>query len=214
METKFYKLAGYCLISGCLLMVLTMVLHPTGGDIGHIIKISRMAIIAHSIGVLSVPFTTFGFYGLSKSLQTDSKVSFLGFVFMGFALAAVLLAAALNGLVLPMYVLQHPGETGHNLESLQLIVAYNTTFNAALDFIFISGYTIAMLIFSVLMTKHIVFPRWLGIWGMLLTVGIIFSAGLQLNFISVRGFTVYVLFIVSWISTAGYYLIHYKPAGK
>jgi hypothetical protein len=210
MEKKFLQLAGYCLLIGSLLMVTTMVLHPAGGSMEHIIKISKMAIFSHSIAVLSIPFTAFGFYGLTKVLKTESRFSYLGLAFIGFALVAVMLAALLNGLVLPLYVLKYAGETGQNLDSLKLIITYGTTFNAALDYVFIAGYSIAMLIWSLIITKTITLPKWHGFVGIALVLIVLIGVILQLNFISVTGFTIYIFGIVSWIVLAGYLLITFK----
>ena len=191
-------------------MVLTMLLHPSGGDMQHILKISRIAIISHSLGLLSTVFTAFGFYGLASALLTQSRISFLGLSFAGFALVAVLLAALLNGLVLPMYVMQQSGIAEEKQDTIKLIIQYGVTINAALDYVFIAGYSVAMLIWSAGMLRTEKFPAWLGIWGILL-VGISMIAALfQLNFISVTGFTVYVIGIVSWIVSAAFILIK-KP---
>ena len=210
MAPAFRKLSGYCLLIGSLLMVLTMLLHPSGGDMQHILKISRIAIISHSLGLLSTVFTAFGFYGLASALLTQSRISFLGLSFAGFALVAVLLAALLNGLVLPMYVMQQSGIAEEKQDTIKLIIQYGVTINAALDYVFIAGYSVAMLIWSAGMLRTEKFPAWLGIWGILL-VGISMIAALfQLNFISVSGFTVYVIGIVSWIVSGAFILIK-KP---
>jgi hypothetical protein len=210
MAPAFRKLSGYSLLIGSSLMVLTMLLHPSGGDIQHILQISRVAIISHSLGILSTVFTAYGFYGLASAIMTQSRISFLGLSFAGFALVAVLLAALLNGLVLPMYVMQQSGIAEENLEMVKLIINYGITINAALDYVFIAGYSIAMLIWSIGMLRAGKFSNWLGIWGITL-VGISVAAALfQLNFISVTGFTVYVIGIVSWIVSAAIILLK-KP---
>ncbi|WP_290797981.1 hypothetical protein [Flavihumibacter sp. UBA7668] len=209
MEKEFGKLSGYSLLIGASLMVLTMVLHPSGGDMDHIVKISRMALLSHSIGVLSTVFTCFGFYGLATALITRSRLSILGLGFSVFALMAVLLAALLNGIVLPLYVLQQSNTTGPARETVLLIIQYGLTINAALAYTFIGGYTIAMLIWSFGMVKTMKFPKWLGYWGILLVLISLVAAFLQLNFISVTGFTIYVAGIVSWILISAYFLINF-----
>ena len=207
MEKEFQKLAGYCLIIGSVLMVFTMVLHPTGGNIEHIVKISKLAIISHSIGILSVPFIAFGFWGLAQHLNTESKLSYLAYTFIFFGLVAIMLAAALNGLILPMYTLSHQNEMGQNLETVKLILNYDTTFNAAMDYIFIVAYSIAMFLWSIIIYKTAVLPRWTGIYGFILLAFALIALYLKLNFISVTGFTIYVLGIVSWIILMGWLMV-------
>lgn len=210
MAPAFRKLSGYSLLIGSLFMVLTMLLHPSGGDMQHILKISRVAIISHSLGILSTVFSAYGFYGLASALLTPSRLSFLGLCFAGFALVAVMLAALLNGIVLPLYVLQQAPVAEESLTPVKLVIQYGVTINAALAYVFIAGYSIAMLIWSFGMIRAEKFPYWLGIWGILLVGISVVAALFQLNFISVTGFTVYVAGIVSWILSAAFILIR-KP---
>ncbi len=207
MEKSFQKAAGYCLIIGSLLMVLTMVLHPSGGSLEHIVKISKIAIISHSIGILSVPFIAFGFWGLSTALKTESNLSFLAFIFLAFGLLAIMLAAALNGLILPIYAMNHQNEVGQNLETVKLIIKYDTTFNAAMDYIFITFYSIAMGIWSAIIIKTAILPQWTAFYGFILLIFALIAFFFKLNFISVTGFTIYILGIVSWIISMGWFLV-------
>lgn len=207
MAPSFRKLSGYSLLIGSSLMVLTMLLHPSGGDIQHILKISKVAIISHSLGVLSTVFTAYGFYGLASALLTPVRLSFLGLCFAGFALVAVMLAALLNGIVLPLYVLQQVPVAEESVTSVKLVIQYGVTINAALAYVFITGYSIAMLIWSFAMIRSERFPDWLGYWGILLVGITIVAALFQLNFISVTGFTVYIAGIVSWIVSTAFILI-------
>lgn len=210
MAPAFRKLSGYALLIGSLLMVFTMLMHPSGGDIQHILKISKVAIISHSLGVLSTVFTAYGFYGLASALLTPVRLSFLGLCFAGFALVAVMLAALLNGIVLPLYVLQQAPVAEESLRPVKLVIQYGVTINAALAYVFIAGYSIAMLIWSFAMIRSERFPNWLGYWSILLVGISIVAALFQLNFISVTGFTVYAVSIAGWIVSAAIILIK-KP---
>jgi hypothetical protein len=210
MKTSFQKLAGDCLVVGSALMVLTMVLHPSGGNLEHIFKISKVLIISHSIAIFSIPFIAFGLYGLSETLQTNSKIAYLGFAFVSFSLVAVMLAASINGLILPMYLSKFHSETGQNLEIVKLIIGYGSKFNKAMDFIFIAGYSIAMLIWSIIIIQTSKLPRWMGFYGLFLLVFVIISFLLQFDFISVWGFRIYIFGIVSWIILAGFFMINLK----
>lgn len=209
MKINFQKFAGYSLVIGSVLMVLTMVLHPSGGNLEHIFKISQVLIISHSIAIFSIPFVAFGLFGLSETLQTSSKISYLGFTFVGFSLVAVMLAGSINGLILPMYISKFYSETEQNLETINLIINYGSKFNKAMDFIFIVGYSIAMLIWSVIIIQTSKLPHWIGFYGFGLIAFVIIGFLLQFNFISVWGFRIYIFGIVSWIVLTGFFMI--KP---
>lgn len=207
MKTNFQKLAGYSLVISSILMILTMVLHPSGGSLEHILKISKVLMISHSIAIFSIPFIAFGFYGLSETLQTSSKISYLGFSFVGFSLVAVMIAGSINGLILPMYASKFHNETGQNLETVKQIINYGSKFNKAMDYVFIDGYSIAMLIWSVIIIQTSKLHRWLGIYGFVLIAFVIIGFLLDFDFISVWGFRIYIFGIVSWIVLAGFLMI-------
>lgn len=183
-----------------------MILHPAGGTSEHIVAKSAITIISHSIGILSVPVVGFGFYGLAKKLRVDNQLSYLGLAFAGFALVSILMAGVLNGLVLPLYTSKNIDQITQNSELVRQLIKYNLTFNATLDYVFIGGYSIAMLIWSALILQTAILPRWLGYMGLAL-VGITLTGTIaRLNFISVTGFTIYIFGIVSWIVIAGFQL--------
>jgi hypothetical protein len=206
MEKKS-KLDGYCLITASLLMILTMVLHPSGGNIEVIIKVAKIAMISHTIAVFSVPIVAFGFYGLAKRLQTESRFSYLGFTFIIFGLIAIMFAGLLNGLVLPIYALRNQNANQQGLETMKFIISYGFTFNNVLDYIFITFYSVAMLIWSIIITKTAIFPRWVGFYGYFLVILALIALLLEHNFVSVLGFAVYIFGIASWIILMGYFMV-------
>lgn len=210
MKTSFQKFSGYSLIIGSIMMVLTMVLHPVGCNLDHIIKVSKLIIVSHSLAIFSIPFIGFGFLGLSKSLETPTKMAYLGFMFIIFGLFAVMMAASINGLILPMYALEFSNETGQKLEIVKLIIAYGSKFNKAMDYIFICGYSAAMLIWSVIIIQTSKLPRWIGFYGITLLGLTLIASIMKFNFISVWGFRFYIFGIVSWILVIGFMMLNRK----
>ena len=61
MNNSYNKAGGYALIAGSMLAILTMGLHPTGGNFEHLKKIIPLNITAHSLGILALLFLLFGF---------------------------------------------------------------------------------------------------------------------------------------------------------
>jgi hypothetical protein len=185
-------------------MVLTMVLHPTGGDIAHIMKIHDMAIIAHSLAIFSLPFMAYGFYGLAIYLQNDSKISFLAYAFILFGLIAAMIAASINGLVLPMFVERYFSEFEQNQNILKPIIRYGFFLNESMDYILLAGNLIAILIWSVLIIQGDKFLKWLGYYGIVLFIISLFGAIIGFDFIHLFGFRIIVFSIVGWIILAGW----------
>ena len=72
MQTHFEKKAGLALIVFTTLLIFTMVLHPTGGSVEHLLTIIPVIVITHAIAILSLPFALAGFWGLTKTIGTDN----------------------------------------------------------------------------------------------------------------------------------------------
>ena len=204
MHNQFQKVSGISLIISSVLLVLTMVLHPTGGDIKHIMQMHDVAITAHSLAIFSLPFVAYGFYGLSISLLTNSKISMLGFIFVCFALIAGMIAASINGLVLPMFVANYVNEFEQNSNILKPILKNGSFFNQAMDYITIIGLIIAIIIWSVLIIIGEKFPKWIGYYGLILFVLSLFGVFMNFNFVNLFGFRIFVFSLVSWIVLMGW----------
>ena len=107
MSRAFEKQAGVALIVFTILILFTMVFHPTGGNFQHLLMIIPMLLITHSIAILSLPFAALGFWGLTKRIGFDNLFAVSAFAMSLVALVAALLAASTNGLILPLYVFQY-----------------------------------------------------------------------------------------------------------
>src|SRR4030095_13213999 len=104
MNNLFERKAGIALIAFTVLLVLTMVMHPAGGSVEHLIRITPLIITTHAIAIFSLPFGLIGFWGLTRRIGTDNFWSMLAFSSICFGLIAAMLAAATNGLVMPMFL--------------------------------------------------------------------------------------------------------------
>jgi len=198
MEKQFYKLSGACLFTGAMLMVLTMVLHPSGGSIEHILQIKKVIVLSHSMAIVSVPILAFGFYGLSLRLKTPSKLSYLAFSFVIFGLFAAMIAGTINGLTLPLF-LEKATENGMDVNTIKAINWYGRYINLPMDYILIGGLTAAIALWSIVMFRSAHFPRWLAIWGLSIAVLGGIAAVLGFNFASLLGFRVFVFGVAGWI---------------
>jgi|SRR5450432_551361 hypothetical protein len=195
MEIQFEKNAGIALIVFTLLMVFTIVLHPAGGSFEHLLKITTMIIVSHSIAILSLPLAALGFWGLTKKIGDRYFLSLLAFAFICLGLITALMAAATNGLVLPLFIQKFKDATPD--------LKYNTAVNNAFDYIYSAALCIAMLLWSIAILQYKKLPVWLGwlgiavcIFTVLLVVG-----GYALS--SLQGLRFFVSGMVLWIFSAG-----------
>lgn len=156
------KHAGAALLTFVLLLLFTMVLHPAGGSIQHLQAVSVMIVLTHGIAILSLPFGAIGFLGLTQHLGLGDFFARTGFAAVAFALIAVMMAAAANGLVLPMLI--------KDTTAPDPLMRYTHYVNSAFDYIYTAFFSLAMLFWSIAMLRSHRLPAWYAYAGLVLCV--------------------------------------------
>lgn len=207
MEHQFYKSAGCSLILGAALAIVTMVLHPAGGSIEHILKISDVITITHALAIFCLPLILFGFYGLSYKLLDKRRLSILALMIISFGLVAAMFAAVVNGLTMPYFLGQYAENLDQNRTVLHPIMRYSFSINKPLDYIFIVACCLAIAIYSVIIIKSSQFPKWIGYFGILLLSFAIIGGLTGFVFTSLTGFRIVVFSLAAWILISGISLV-------
>ncbi|SEL49091.1 hypothetical protein SAMN04487910_2617 [Aquimarina amphilecti] len=210
METNFYRSTGLSLTIGSFLAIVTMILHPAGGDIAHIIKVAVPIKIAHSLAICCLPFILFGFYGLTHRLSEKWKLSTLALIVIAFGLFAAMLAAMFNGLILPSFLSQYSENIEQSQNTLLYIINYGFAINKALDYVFIISLCFAITIYSLLLIRSGKLPKFIGYLGVLILIVSIVGAVSNYAFTSLIGFRIFVFSIAAWILFSGIALIRLK----
>jgi hypothetical protein len=203
MKKTFEQNAGLSLIIFTILLVVTMVMHPAGGNVEYLIRISNQIIITHSIAILSLPFGLVGFWGLTKKIGMDHLLSVFAFAVIALGIIAVMVAASANGLVMPIYLQDYKGASPETIESIRPVLRYSFAINHAFDYIYTGAFCIAMVCWSIMILTTKKLPVWLGWMGIVLSIAaaIIFLTGLGVN--TLQGFRLFVTSIIVWIALAG-----------
>jgi len=211
MKYSLEKQAGLALILFCLLLVCTIILHPSGGSLEHLLSMSRLIVTTHTIAIFSLPIGGIGFWGLSRKIGRDHFASMLAFSMILLGLIAALLAGATNGLVLPIYLQHYKEATPGTLANITPMLQYGFAVNHAFDYIYTGAFAVAILCWSItiLLTKKL--PVWLGWFGiaLFLLMAIIFLSGTAVN--TVHGLRIFVTGMVAWILLTGSVLYQDKP---
>jgi len=207
MEKQFKQTSGLSLIVGSLVLIATMVLHPSGGSIERILKIREVIVVSHALAIVSLPFVAFGFYGLSVLLLTPSRISILAFITIAFGLVAVMIAGTINGLTLPMFLSHYTDKLNQDLTVPQAVIRYGFAINQPMDYIFIVAGVVSVGIWSVLMIRGSQFPKWIGYYGLSLLVLAAVAAIFRFNFVDLYGFRLVVFGVVSWIISVGVFML-------
>jgi len=205
MKSQSSKTTGLSLLIGSFLMFATMLLHP--GPEGGLTQGMTFAIISHAIAIASLPVSAIGFFGLSKLLDEEELLSRVAFSTMVLGLLSGAIAAALNGLAMPMFSQDFTPEM---FEKAEVIFDYNKSLNHSFDYILIAAMFLSTLLWSAAILRTKVLPKWLGYLGIgLFIIGLItvFSG---FNFLNVGGFRLFVYGWVVWIVGTGISILRRK----
>lgn len=199
MEISIRKKSGLALLVGAVLVIGTIALHPTGGEIKHLLAAANIIIVSHAIAILAIPLLAIGFWGITSKLGTNAFFSILAFCTMMLGLIAGMIAAAINGLALPIYILNHRESFLENEIFIYNIIRYNTAINQAFDYIFIGAISLAILLYSIAILQSKKFPIWIGYYGLSLMVIVALITVVGLSIVSLHGFSLFMIAIVIWI---------------
>ncbi|MEM7297205.1 MAG: hypothetical protein AAF391_02940 [Bacteroidota bacterium] len=208
MKSTELKTQSISLVIGCFLMIVTMVLHPVGGNFEHLVSIFTVGVVSHAIAILSIPFVTYGFWGLTEKISTP--IAKLSFVFMAFGLMAVMLAGTVNGIVLMNFVQSYADASQETIASLKPIFRLLFDLNHAFDFIFIGAVYISTLLWSISIIKTKILPISLGWFGTILSLAGIVASTAGFVFVDVTGFRIFIFSWVAWVIWCGIAMIKSK----
>lgn len=203
MDLSQNRQSSLFLLLGTFLMFVTMILHPVGGDVEHLLKVSQMGMIAHGLAIFSLPFSALGFIGLSRQLGINRFFSKLGLAFMLLALAAAMLAATANGFILPMFIGDYAGADPATLDSIHPILRYNIAFNHAFDYQLITGMFLSMFLWSISIVQTGNLPRWIAYLGFVIVAVILGTVLSGFSFLDLGGFRMFVFGWLIWIVAVG-----------
>ncbi|MEQ8474202.1 MAG: hypothetical protein RIC35_23605 [Marinoscillum sp.] len=189
--------AGRFLLSGAVMIIITMALHPVGGSIEHLQSVRSMIIGTHTLAILSVPILIIGFWGITQILGKDQWINLLAFVIICVGLIAVMIAAATNGLVVPFFLDQANPDLDRTI--LSLILKYSFSLNKAMDYIFIGSCCLSVGLWSASIVRTNKLPKWLGLVGILLSLGAIISIVAGLGLTDLLGFRTFIFGLALWI---------------
>lgn len=205
------RLSGGALILGALGGVSTMAFHPSGGEImaagDGAAHLARVALVAHALGIASLPVSLVGAIGLSRRVAMGRPSSILPLAVYATALVAALSATVNSGLVGPKIAQRMMEAQGMRLEALSALFLYAGLAGRAFSAVFIVASSAAVLLWSAEILFRKSFPLWLGVAGAAvsaLTLLAYLTGHVRLD---VHGFGLLVLAQSAWLIAAGVLLI-------
>lgn len=211
MQHHLYKSTGASLVSGSMLVIITMVLHPSGGSLQRIVDISKTITIAHGLAIFSLPFVLFGCYGLSRYLKDKYHLTTLALIIMSFGLMAAMFAALFNGLTLPYFLGLYSDSLSSNETVLKPIANFSFSINKPLDYIFIIACCVSIFIYSVVIAVEGKFSKWIGYFGIVILLFSLLGLISGFVFTSLTGFRIFTFTLAAWILVTGVMLARVEP---
>ena len=203
--------SGVAVVVGAVGLVVTMVLHPTGGDLERIARLAPVAIPVHALAIASMVVSLWGFLGLTARLREAGDGGWpalaapAAYVTLAFGSVAAMVAAALNGLATPAYArrLVDAGADAAALDAGHQVVAYAFQLNNGLTRVFIVCCAVAVLLWSAAVVATRALPRWVGGLGAAAApaaLGLFFAGA---SGIDVHDFGLFVFGYAAWSVAAG-----------
>ncbi len=171
---KDNRAGGIALIAGAIGSIITLIIHPSGGhDLFAPDKFAHtaaMMVAAHSLAIASMSIMFLGALALTRCLAPN-RVAIAALVIYGFASAAVMSAATVDGFVGPS-VLRHvifdtPPLTGQ----WRSLFVYNQLFVEAFTQVFVVASAVAIVLWSASIVKTRLIPMGAAVYGFLLGLG-------------------------------------------
>ncbi len=171
---KDNRAGGIALIAGTIGTIITLIIHPSGGhDLFAPDKFAHtaaMMVSAHSLAIASMSIVFLGALALTRCLALN-RIAIAALVIYGFASAAVMSAATVDGFVGPS-VLRHvifdkPPASGQWC----ILFIYSELLNEAFAQVFVVASAVAIVLWSASILKTRLLPLGSAIYGLVLGVG-------------------------------------------
>lgn len=191
------------LMAATMAMIAVMALHPSGIHPGPGADATlHLNVIVHALAIATAPVLTFGFFAITRRIGFDNTVASLAFFAYLFGALAVMMAAAMSGLVAPRLI-----QAGGNHDLLRLEWYLNQAFAT----IHVALFSAAILLYALCWPGKGALTAALQVTGVVIGIGVLawmFSGTLTLN---VHGMGAVVLAQGVWILLAAVALLRLPP---
>ena len=208
------RIGGILVIAGSVAGLITMAVHPTGhgamfpAEVASMVKLNRAA---HALAIAGLPLLFLGAVILTRQLAASGRSAWAALVFYGFGAVAIMISAAMSGFV-ASDVMSKVVAGDPMMPTRQLLLEYGFRINQAFASIYVVAISVAIILWSMRLTRMRSGWAALGCYGWalgLLTIGFLFSGNLSLN---VHGFGLVVLGQSIWFIAAGIFLMGNRAA--
>jgi hypothetical protein len=166
---------GISLIIGTVGLIITMTIHPTAlnvhGPIDELMRVLNLDRLTHSIALLALPFTVFGYAGIFYRLRWNNPWALFGLIVFVFSALAVMIAAFCDGFIAANLIQRMVNVDESTEKQLRMLLLYNTELNQICAKVYVVGSAWSFILWSVAILKLGKFEHIVGFVGF--TVGIL-----------------------------------------
>jgi hypothetical protein len=170
------RISGLAMMAGSVGVLVTLVLHPSERglfDPAQVESVGRTMVIVHSLALVSLPLWFFGAFGLSRRI--DHWLGVPGLIVYGFALAAMMNALVIDGLVTPGLARAIANATADKVTEWKIAFNHNAFLDQAFMSVFLVASSVAIALWSAAIVRSAALARVLGIFGCVLGTGTIIA---------------------------------------
>ena len=165
---KDNRIGGIALIVGTIGGVITLLIHPSGHDLfapDHFARTAYLLVVTHALVIVSVAALFLGALAIARHLASPDRLAIAALVVFGFACAAVISSATVDGFVGPAVLRKVIFEPPQVSEQWRVLLAYNDLLNQAFAEIFVVAWAMAIVLWSVSIVKSRLLAPAAGIYG-------------------------------------------------
>lgn len=209
---KDNRLGAIALIVGAISGIIVLTFHPHGGGGSpHRVTPAQFEVLiaviigVHVLAIAGLPFSFLGALALSRRIDSPNRLGLIALVIFGFSLAAIMCAATMSGLVTPP-LLRRMVAHDAAADLWRNLLDYTHFINQGFARIGAVGSSIAIILWSVLILKRRPFPVALGVYGLLLGLGIAVSVFVGALDLEIHGFRIITFTQSIWFIGAAIFL--------
>ncbi len=198
--------AGMALIAGSIGGMLTMAIHPRGPGSLTADQVAHLAVTsaaAHSLAISSFVLVFLGACGLVRRIAAADRIAFAGIVTYGFACAAVFIAAAVSGFIVPDIMRHMVRDLPAAAQQWRIVIDGIFQINQAFARIYAVAASVAMLLWSISALRNGGLGRGVAIYGCVIAPLVIAGVATGHLRLDVHGMTIIVLGHAVWFVIVG-----------
>jgi hypothetical protein len=203
------RTAAYALIGGSAAGLVTMMLHPSGHDVIRNAAAGAPNTLnssVHLLAIMAQPVVLAGSLGLTVRLARRD-LAFGAFSFFVLASFAVVAAALASGYIAPAVLDGMDAVDEARRARMMSALGYTGILNQAFAKLYVVLAGAAILLWSLAILKGTQLSRWLGVYGIVLGLGLITSMALNALPLDIHGFGAVAILVGAWFVWAAVRLL-------